>query len=811
MRSLHRSPFVFLCNSIALFLLAGEASVAQSTSLSAEGTIYGRPYVAIGYDVKATFPSRSDEPWFPSLYNPPIVELVLEPPSLRPEALAFRGGLLYVGGDWNETQNQIGVFSTNSWGEIEFDHVIELPLSNPPPVAAPNNQWWGPEGLTFDTGATGIGAGGDLLVSIDDQQAAAGGDTFATIDRVTGVQSNRLVIPTADDIAFGPSTGLYFVLVSTPNSIHVYSGNMVATGLSWPVPPRARGLTVVSASFGRQLTGDMTLTGDILLVVCKEDVGVVPAMKNRLVAYRSDGTQIGAIQDVSWIDASLDNSSNGGTTPGPHEMEAIVVDEASGVIYIGDEAARAIYSIKAVTTETATVIGSLLGQTWQARGHYVEVGLPSRSGEPWYASLAGQVNNPPKLRPEGLAFRNGLLYVSGDWNETQNQIGVFTAGADGTLTYSSSISLPIGNPPPSPSSVNNTLWGPEGLTFNTGTTGYGASASALVTVEDAQYLLGGNTRCLINPITGVSSDFGTFASVVGAVSPDDISYGPALNRFYVLGDPDILQIWTTTHPPTYTGSQFALPLRSKGVSAISAEFARFLTGNPTLNQESLLVVAKGQVGSNTAPHNRLYVLSTTGAVLAQQDMLWTRDAFPGQALQEFEAIAVDEANRVVYIGDEKAGGIISLTLPSPLSITTPSTLPGATESSPYNQSIAANGGTPPYTFSHSGGMVPGGIALSPAGVLNGAPQECGVFAFNIEVMDATLATDSQAFSLTVMPFGPAGDMDESGTIDSLDIQRFTFALVGTGTAADDCAADLNADFLVNESDVAPFIAAVLAN
>ncbi|OWY66922.1 hypothetical protein B7486_34295 [cyanobacterium TDX16] len=797
-------PFLAL-----LSLIPAASAKGQSQSLSSEGTIFGRPYVAIGYDVKPILPSRSDEPWFPTLYNPPTTELVFEPPSLRPEALALKNGLLYIAGDWNETQNQIAVCTTNSWGEIVFDHVIEHPLTNPPPTTTPNNQWWGPEGMTFNTGATGIGAGGSLLVTIDDQQAGIG-NTFATVDRTTGVLANLSAMVAADDIAYGPASHRFYLLISVPNSVQVLDANMTPTGASWATPARSRGMTVVSAAFGQALTGDMTLTGDIILVICKEDPDAIPPLKNRLVAYKSDGTQIGDIQDVSWIDSALDNSSQGGTMPGPHEMEAIVVDEANGVIYIGDEAARAVYAVKVVTPATATTSGPVLGRTWQARGNFVELGMPSRSGEPWYATLSGQVNDPPKLRPEAMAFRNGSLYVAGDWNETQNQIGVYATTPNGSLAYTSSIQMPIMNPPPNPNTANNTLWGPEGLTFNTSAAGYGASASALVTVEDQQYLLNGNTRALLNPVTGALSDFGKFTSVVGALSPDDIAYGAMTNRFYVLGDPDIMQVWTSANPPVYAGTQYLLPQRSKGVAVISPTFAQFLLNNPAITQECLLVVAKGSVGSSAAPNNRFYVLTTAGAVLGQQDMLWTREAFPGQPLQEFEAVAVDEANRVIYIGDEKAGGIFSLTVPTALAITTPSPLPNAAEGAAYNQVIAATGGTPPYTFTQTGGIMPMGLSLSTGGQIPGSPSQCGVFNFDVQVTDAAMSTASQSYSLTVLPSGIPGDMDDSGNLDGLDVQRFSAALLGIGTNAEACSGDMNADFVVNTLDVPDFVTALLA-
>lgn len=810
-----RKSNTWLIPTAILIATCGNAGYvnAQVASLSAEGTIFGRPYAAFGYDVKPVLPSRSDEPWFTTYYNPPLTEVVLEPPSLRPEALALKDGLLYVAGDWNETQNQIAVFTTNSWGEIAFSHTIELPLSNPPPAASPNTKWWGPEGMTFNTDGIGIGAGATALVTVEDQHTPLGGSSFATLNTTTGALGNFMTLPAADDIAYSPVSKRYYVLMAVPNMVQVYDANMASTGISWAAPARARGLTVVSEVYGRTLTGDQSLTGDVLLVLCKEDVDALPPLKNRLIAFRADGTQIGAEQDISWIDAALDNSSQGGSQPGPHEMEAIIVDESSNTIYIGDEAARAIYAVKPAIPQTAVAQGSMFGRTWTAHGEYVELGMPARSAEPWYPALSGDVNDPPKLRPEGMTLRNGLLYVAGDWNETQNQIAIYSTSPTGTLSYQSSIQLPIPTPAPNPNSANNSLWGPEGITFNTSATGYGANAGALVTVEDAQYLLNGNTRALLDPVSGAVSTLGNFTSIVGAVSPDDIAFGPLTNRFYVLGDPSIMQVWTTANPPAYTNSQFAIATRAKGVTVISPAFARFLLNNNTISTEVLLVVAKSQFGSAAAPNNRLMAYTPTGGLLGTANLLWTRDAFPGQPIQEFECIAVDEANSVIYIGDEKAGGIFVLTASTPLGITTSSALPEANEGTAYNQAIVATGGTPPYTFSLTAGAAPFNIGVTAGGIVIGTPVECGVFAFTVQVADSAVppATHSRSFSLTVNANGLPGDINRDTLVNGLDVFGFVIAVTDAGAVTETCGADMNGDHVVDLVDMPLFVAALLAN
>ncbi len=777
---------------------------------SSEGSIFGKPYAAISYDVRGVLPSRAAEPWFPTLYSPPLVTIVTDPPQLRPEGITVRNGLLYVSGDWNETQNQIAVFTVNSWGDLTFDHSIKEPLPTPPATAMPNTQWWGAEGMTFNTGATGIGAGATSIVSVDNQQQGLG-STFAEINPATGVLSTFRVEAYPEDICYAPASQRFYLLVRSPNEMRVMDPNMNPLGISWALPSRSKGVAVVSESFGRALTGDNTIVGEVVLVVSAENPDAIPPLTNRLTAYTANGALIGATVNMSWVDLSLDNSSQGGTVPGPHTFQGITVDEVNHVIYLADDSARAVYALKPFTSATSMTTGPIAGRTWKAQGVYVKTVLPSRSAEPWYPALAANVSEPPRLAPEGMTFLDGKLYVSGDWNETQNQIAVFNASTTGALAFASAIQSPITNPPPNPTLANNELWGAEGITFNTAASGYGASASALVTCEDAQYLLFGNTRALVNPVSGALSGLGTLSSIVGAASPDDIAFGPATARFYVIADADVLQAWTTANPPVYAGTQFPLMTRSKGLAVISEAFTQYLLNNPLLTGEHLLVVAKSLVQSTTAPHNRLAVYSTTGIQRAVQDLHWVRDALPGAPLQEFEAVTVDELNKIIYIGDEKAQCILVLTSILPLTISTTSPLPPAVSGQAYSQNISATGGAPPYTYSVSSGALPTGISLAPNGTVSGATSLCGRYSLTVQALDSSLPAqvDFRSFDFNVSSAGMAGDCNADGFIDGNDIVSFVTAYLIASSGI--CGADLNTDFIVNDADLPLFVNALLGN
>ncbi len=85
-----------------------------------------------------------------------------------------------------------------------------------------------------------------------------------------------------------------------------------------------------------------------------------------------------------------------------------------------------------------------------------------------------------------------------------------------------------------------------------------------------------------------------------------------------------------------------------------------------------------------------------------------------------------------------------------LSITSPATLPGGIVGVPYNQTMGATGGAPPYTWSVPSGSLPSGVVLFTGGSFNGAPSAAGVFNFTATVTDSASATASAQFSITVI-------------------------------------------------------------
>ena len=86
---------------------------------------------------------------------------------------------------------------------------------------------------------------------------------------------------------------------------------------------------------------------------------------------------------------------------------------------------------------------------------------------------------------------------------------------------------------------------------------------------------------------------------------------------------------------------------------------------------------------------------------------------------------------------------------STLQITT-TQLPGTTLSAAYSATLAASGGTTPYTWSLASGSLPTGLSLSSTGTISGTPSVLGSFPFTVEVKDAAANTASSSLSINVL-------------------------------------------------------------
>ncbi len=127
-----------------------------------------------------------------------------------------------------------------------------------------------------------------------------------------------------------------------------------------------------------------------------------------------------------------------------------------------------------------------------------------------------------------------------------------------------------------------------------------------------------------------------------------------------------------------------------------------------------------------------------------------------------------------------------LTILAPEIRVVPPVLPNATRGMPYNQSLVASGGTAPYAFSITYGVLPQGLELTRGGVLRGTPTTAGrtIFAvtatdalgftggalYEMRVVEATVqAIDDTATAIAGTPVTIAVTANDAGAFDAITI------------------------------------------
>ena len=124
------------------------------------------------------------------------------------------------------------------------------------------------------------------------------------------------------------------------------------------------------------------------------------------------------------------------------------------------------------------------------------------------------------------------------------------------------------------------------------------------------------------------------------------------------------------------------------------------------------------------------------------------------------------------MGGEGDGFIVSFA-DSAISITTPSLLPQAPVGIPYSVTLAASGGTAPYTWSKVGFELPDGIALSSAGILSGAANaqqtENTGYQFTAKVADSAGHVAYKSFFIDLA--GGTFSCNDSGCIGTLGLNQ----------------------------------------
>ena len=115
----------------------------------------------------------------------------------------------------------------------------------------------------------------------------------------------------------------------------------------------------------------------------------------------------------------------------------------------------------------------------------------------------------------------------------------------------------------------------------------------------------------------------------------------------------------------------------------------------------------------------------------------------------------------------------SITINSAVSITTTSPLTNGIVGTAYSQTLAATGGTTPYTWSITTGILPAGLALNASsGAITGTPTTAGgPTSVTFKVTDSTGGSATQPISITINPAAAvATPMVVAGKYDTIGLK-----------------------------------------
>ena len=325
--------------------------------------------------------------------------------------------------------------------------------------------------------------------------------------------------------------------------------------------------------------------------------------------------------------------------------------------------------------------------------------------------------------------------------------------------YSQSLAVTGGTPPYTWSLLTGTL--PGGLTLSSGgsiagTANAAGTFSFTVQVTDSLTLTATKKLAITVaagltistaaalPNASINVSYSQSLAAAGGTPP----YTWALTTGALPGGLTLSAAGAISGKPTATGNfQFTATVTDSASATASQQFTLAVAGGLTIATRALpggkLGVAYSQTLTatggtppytfSTSPSSLPPGITLTGAVLSGTPTTAGSYTFTLHVTDSVSATASAQ---------------FTIVIAGPLAITT-STLPNASINVSYSQSLAAAGGTPPYTWAVTTGALPGGLTLNAAGALSGKPTATGSFQFTATVTDSASATASQQFTLVV--------------------------------------------------------------
>jgi hypothetical protein len=215
---------------------------------------------------------------------------------------------------------------------------------------------------------------------------------------------------------------------------------------------------------------------------------------------------------------------------------------------------------------------------------------------------------------------------------------------------------------------------------------------------------------------------------------------------HITGTPTASGSWVYSYP-------FRVYISVKDATGASTARAFSILDSPPATTSYTLTVINGSGGGSYAAGIKVSI-TANAAPAGQVFQSWT-GATVDNSLSPATTLVMSAANTTVT-ATYTAGAPVPPPSSAPLAITT-SALPGATVGTPYNQSMSATGGTPPYTWALLSGGFPDGLVLNSNGQITGSPTASGAWIYSypfqvyLGVTDAAAHNAAASFTVKVLP------------------------------------------------------------
>ncbi|QRY70412.1 putative Ig domain-containing protein (plasmid) [Ensifer sp. PDNC004] len=344
---------------------------------------------------------------------------------------------------------------------------------------------------------------------------------------------------------------------------------------------------------------------------------------------------------------------------------------------------------------------------------------------------------------------------SGTTGVPYSQVFSASGTTGGSFSFSSNVPLPSGLTFDSATStLSGTPTQPGSLNFALDFTDvYGCPFAAYYSINvafpaitlapAANGLPGGETGVAYSETISASGGSAPYTyALVGGLLPAGVTFDAATATLSGMPTATGSSSFTIIATDTYgaaVGVTYTLPVTHPAIDLTPAAGA--LPGGTTGIAYSQSISASG----GTAPYSYAATGTLPTGVTLDGATGTLRGTPTATGTSNFTVTATD-----AYGASSNAAYSLSVAFPSLAMTPVVGALPGATTGLAYSQTFSASGGSAPYSYAISVGILPSGLALDGAtGTLSGTPTATGSASFTVTATDAYGASSNAAYSLTV--------------------------------------------------------------